>query len=193
MENAVVANEVIQEKDEIVKLASMAVTDRESFDRAGALMLHIKDLKKKIEASYGPIIDAAHKAHKAALAAQKEYLSPLESAEAALKKATAAWWAGEEAKRKAAEQKAREEAEAKRKEEEALNAALGLEDTVPTVADAPISAPADKGGIKFRDVWKFEIENEAALPRDYMEVARALKDQAQIPGVRVYCEKTSYA
>lgn len=52
-------------------------------------------------------------------------------------------------------------------------------------------------GISMREVWKFEITNEAMLPREYLmpdlkkigDVARAGKGVIPIPGVRIYAEQ----
>jgi Rad3-related DNA helicase len=57
-------------------------------------------------------------------------------------------------------------------------------------------APAPVAGTQTRTVWKFEIVDEAALPRAFMiadekrigEIVRQEKDQTNIPGVRVFAE-----
>jgi len=65
--------------------------------------------------------------------------------------------------------------------------------------DHPIVLPPDEKvkGISIREVWKFKIEDEKLIPREYLsvdeskigQVVRALKDATNIPGILVYAEK----
>jgi hypothetical protein len=63
---------------------------------------------------------------------------------------------------------------------------------VPAVMEKP-----QTDGLAMREVWEFEVSDPELIPRKYMcvdyvklgKVVRALKDQANIPGVRVYCRK----
>ena len=53
-------------------------------------------------------------------------------------------------------------------------------------------------GIQCREVWRYEVIDAAQVPREYLTidhtklggVVRALKGAAQIPGVRIWVERT---
>ena len=54
-------------------------------------------------------------------------------------------------------------------------------------------------GLGLRDNWKYEVTDAAKIPREYLviddrkigAVVRAMKLQANIPGIRVYNEPTA--
>ena len=126
-----------------------------------------------------------------------------------------------EAQAREAERKAREKAAAERRAADEAAAAGRAEEAAQLAAKAAaieaaaaakaetlaeraaavvapiISLEPDKAeGIATRKMWKFEIVNEAIIPRAYLKideskirsVVTAMKDQANIPGVRVYAE-----
>ena len=80
--------------------------------------------------------------------------------------------------------------------------------TQATVADAaplilaPVHAPVldRQAGQRFRENWKFAIEDAALIPREFLTVdekligaiVRTKKDATKIPGVKVWCERTGY-
>ena len=74
-----------------------------------------------------------------------------------------------------------------------------LETRAATVVAPVIQREAPKvAGLSTRDVWRFEVTDEALVPREYLSVderkirgvVNSLKGSARIPGVRVYCEKS---
>jgi hypothetical protein len=184
---------VNQEASDLAKIASQPVTDAVSYDMATSTLKAIKATLKKIEGIFDPLIKAQNDAVKAIRDEKKKHAEPLEAAEAMIKKSTAAYVAEQE-------RKAKEEAAARRKqqEEEAANlAALGINDEpVACAPDAPAVAKIE--GVSYRETWKFEITDQLALPRDYLvpneqaigAAVRSLKSMANIPGVRVWSEKT---
>lgn len=103
--------------------------------------------------------------------------------------AAAAGRAAEAAKLSAKAEKVEERAAAKVEAlqlQEAMVVAPVIQREAPKVA-----------GVSFRDVWKFEVTDPAAVPRQYLvidesrirKVVQALRGDADIPGVRVWCEK----
>jgi len=81
------------------------------------------------------------------------------------------------------------------KAEELLNAPVEVGPVVvPEVVVPVLSAPRVAGAGAMVTVWKFEITDAQAIPRQYLmvnesaigKVVQALKDQTNIPGVRVY-------
>lgn len=143
-----------------------------------------------------------------------QFTSRLMHAEGAVKRALLAY--SNEQDRIQRENRRKEE-ERQRKEEEKLRQASEdareagrddradiLEDRAESVAmapTAPVVSTPKVSGISTRPVWKFEITDPKLVPREYMTVdekkiggvVRALKDQAKIPGVRVYSQKTMSA
>lgn len=72
-----------------------------------------------------------------------------------------------------------------------IQAAMAIASQAAAEAEAPAAE-----GISKRTIWRFEITDEAALPREYLvpdekrigQVVRALKQDTKIPGVRVFAE-----
>jgi hypothetical protein len=200
--------EIREELEAVTVLAATPIVDEASYKRAAETLKSCKALQKKIEGFFAPLVAAANDTVKKIRDEMKRNLEPVLVVDAELRKSTAAWIAEQE-RQKAAEEhrrateaaKARQAAEEQRKAEADFLAEVGLADTVP---EAPIiiaeAVPEiEKAGIGYRENWKFIIENEDKIPREYMmvdekkigQVVRALKDQARIPGVRVYVEKSA--
>jgi hypothetical protein len=210
--------EIKAESTDLSVIAQAAIVDQASYDRATAAVQAAKGLLEKIGASYDPIIADAHKAHKSACDAKKAQAGPVEAFVSMLKGKLAAYYTAQEEKRKAAEQAAEEErrakeAEARRQAEEAQRAereaaeALGVAPEVvaaivveaaPVVVEAVAPTVALTGGVSYRTDWKAEVVDFAALPDAYKmanekainAMAAALKDKAEIPGVRFFSIKT---
>jgi hypothetical protein len=121
-----------------------------------------------------------------------------------------AWDAEQERIRR--EEQRRLEEEARKAEEERLLAAAAaawaagnVEESEAIIAEpivvTPIilakETPKMEGGPVYRTIWKFEITDATLIPRQYLTpdevkiggVVRALKNQANIPGVRIYSER----
>lgn len=94
-------------------------------------------------------------------------------------------------------EKLRQRAEENRKQaEETTNQAIDeAAKAEATLAPAPVVPEAPKTqGLSMRDNWCFEVEDPAAVPREYFiidevklgKVIRTLKGQITIPGVRIF-------
>lgn len=116
----------------------------------------------------------------------------------------------EEARQAAAALAAEAKAAAKAAEEEcnmeALEAAESMvvqaqmaeveADSIAFMSAVPVEAPQKLAGISTRTDWDFDIINPALIPVEYMivdekkirGVVKALKEQAKIPGVRVFAK-----
>lgn len=191
-------------------------------NQAGLLLANdfLKDLKRlgaKIDETFDPQIQKAHALHKSLLTEKKRLKDPLEVAERIVKPKIAAYIEEEDRKRQEAERvRWKAEEEARRIADQALDKASALDEKgdkgkadeiivkghakalevlekAPEVPEAPRAE-----GLSIREVWQFEIVNEAAIPREYLtpdtvkigRIVRALKHQANIPGVRTWSEKT---
>lgn len=154
-------------------------------------------------------------AKKSVMAFFAEPLDRLTKAESTIKRGLLAYKQEQDRKaaeerRKAAERQQREEERLRRQAEEAREKgkearAEILEERAAVRSMAPAetkTAAAPKvEGVSTRKVWRFDITDPAAVPEQYKiiderkigGVVRALKADANIPGVRVYSEDTMAA
>ncbi|MCF7949883.1 MAG: hypothetical protein K9M94_14945 [Spirochaetia bacterium] len=193
----------------IKKMESLTVTDDSQFKTAGEWLVKSKETKNLIEEKLGPELEAAKEKKRQAEKERKEvdnkikqFTDPLNRAENAVRKMIAAYQTEQEKKRRAEEEKRRKEAEKKRQEELKKREESG--DTTPVeedpIPEAPVAEKKEEPkveGVSFYEHWDFEIENEKAIPRQFLSVdeskirkyVKAMKIDAEIPGVRVYMEK----
>lgn len=192
---------------------AIRVIDAPSYALAAERVKGLASLKKHITDWFEPLVKQANQAHKALTGRRAEELKPIEAEEARLRREMTAWNA--EQQRRQREEEARLAAEAKRREEEfalqeaAMLQAQGVSEAeAMAVVEQAIAAPAPiitlptaapkVDGISYRSEWRWQVDNEAAVPREYLSVnekaiggvVRALKGATRIPGVRVWEEKT---
>lgn len=198
------ASVAVQTAQEIV------VKDDKSYTKTAAWVKDLKKIRKLIDETFDPHTKTAHGLWKGLIAEKKKHSEPLDEAEGIVKKKLSAYTAAQEKIRRAEEQRLREEAR-KKAEEEQLAAAQAAEEAgdveeaerlleeevVPEPVIMEDAAPKVEG-VSYRTVWKFRIRDEKRIPREYLsvdekkigQVVRALKDQAKIPGIEVYSEKS---
>jgi hypothetical protein len=187
---------------DITVLAKNPIIDQETYNQAADVMKSIKLLKSSVGDVFDPIVEAAHKAHKAATTKRGEFLKPLEDAEKIVKASMGAWIAEQERKARAAQMEDERIDREKQAAEAAELAALGLGEEAKAVADAPMVAPkpapaVDRGGVTFRENWTFEITDWKAIPMEYFTldetkvagIVRTMKGATNIPGIRAYAVK----
>lgn len=183
-----------------------AITTAEDYTRAGNILLTIKEIRKKIENTFRPIKQKMDAAKKEVLDQEKAADKPLAEAEAYIKPLISGYLAEQERIRKAEEDRLREIAR-KEEEERRLAEAIAAEQSgEKEVAEEIISAPVQPppvvvpktvpkvSGVSMMKQWKFRITDINKVPRQYLMVdeqkvggvVRALKDQANIPGIEVY-------
>jgi len=198
---------------------AVKVTDAETYTAAGSLWKAIGEMIKEVKDTFDPICEAQHLAHKKAVEKRAKYLDPLTAAQKSVKQLMSSYDLEQEKIRQAEQRRLEEiarkqaeeqalldaiaaEEEAKRngatKEEAAQESAAIMEEPIfvaPVVI--PKAVPKMQGGPVYRTVTKFRIVNEAIIPRQYLVpdmvkiggVVRALKNQANIPGIEVYEER----
>jgi len=161
------------------RAAAIQITNQPTYDGAVEFLKGVKDLRGEAEAHHRPVIDAAHKAHKAALEALKRIDGPLESAERAVKAKIGTWDMEQERIRRAEEDRLRREQELAREaelekqletaeqegatQEEVL---AMIEQTAFQAAAPPVVAPPTfqrAAGIQTRKQLKVRVTDEAAL------------------------------
>ena len=173
---------------------------------AGKFLLAVREMRRKVKAAFDPIVEAAHAAHKTAVAKRKEYLEPVERAERTVKRSIAAYLEAERRRReeehrrrvaaeiKAAEDRRLEEAAALEAQGMGHEAEAILEEPAEPVWVEPVEAPAAAKGVSARRDFDFEVVDPDLLPRRYLvpdlkairETVKRLGTQAEIPGIRVF-------
>lgn len=185
-----------------------SIVTPEQYAAAGELLVAIKDLRKGIAEHHAPMIEAAHRAHKEALAARKRLDDPLDQAERVVKPAMGSYVAEEERKRREVERVAQEAARKAEEDARLAEAEAAERAGDHAEADAMIQAPVvvppvvvpssvpKVAGVASVKVWKWRITNQALIPRQFFVldetkingVVRTMKNLAQIPGIEVYPE-----
>jgi hypothetical protein len=195
---------------------------QEALNRANAVVIHtgeqyssgaselqaIKGKWREVDEARKALLAPVNEAHARIQAFFRQPLEFLRQAEIILKRKLLAYSDEQDRIRREEQRKADEAArkERERLEAQAIKAALSgkvekaelLSERASTVVAPVIHREAPKvTGVNMRDVWKFSIEDEAAIPRAYLMVDESkirkhvanMKGDTQIPGVRVYCEK----
>ena len=186
----------------------ITISDTASYELAGQIVLRVKDLRKKINDAFDPIIAKAFATHREAKAQKTKVEAPLIEAESFIKPQIARWEREQEQKRRDAEEKARREAQEKAEQEQLARAEeaekrgdheeaehIIQQPIQPAPVVIPTEVPKIKG-ISIRQNWKARVVDETKVPREYLSVdmvklnglARAMKDQAKVSGVEFYSE-----
>ena len=177
---------------------AMAICDAETFIKATDFLLTIKALRTELDSTFDPVIAKAFAVHKEACTQKRRHEEPLAKAEAIIKSRIAHYHAGQAQQRLEAQRKAQEEAQLQealdaeaRGDQASADAALNGQGVV--AVQLPPETPKGEG-VSFRDQWDFEITDASKLPREYLvpdltkigQVVRAMKQDANIPGVKVF-------
>ena len=186
------------------------------YEEAGERLKAIKALSKKIDETFDPHIKRAFENHRALVAEKKTHQTPLQTAEALLKRAVLSYQVAEETKRREAEARAQEVARKEREklEERARKAeasgkvekAEALTIAAATVIQPTIASTTPKlAGISTRTSYRAEVVDKLELvkavaagtvPLNALDAnmpflnnqARAMKETLAYPGVKVVQE-----
>lgn len=159
--------------------SALKINDQPTYDRAVDFLKGVKALRNEAETHHRPVIDAAHKAHKAAVEALKRIDAPLEQAERAVKKTMGDWAAEQERLRREEEERLRleairqAEAEAEKQIEQAeaegaskaevlaMIEQVAMVPAPPPPTVAPTYKPA--AGVAVRKTWVAEVTSIRTL------------------------------
>jgi len=189
---------------------ALRVASNTDYEAAGEQVRHIARLKKELEATRKSMTAPLDDAKKRIMDFFRKPQQALEDAERAISRTMLAWKQEQDRARREAEAAA---AEAARKERERLEkqaaaaAKKGQDEKAAALNAAAVSMPAapvvhmaapTAAGVSTREVWHFEINDAAALPREFLipdekaigAMVRARKGDTNIPGVRVWAEET---
>lgn len=199
------------------KCLEIQILGQDDLTEANSLLKGIKGLRLEVDKEFDPGIQEAFAHHRTLVAQKRKWTDPLDQAERALKPKIAAYLIEQD---RLAQEAARREREAQDKmrkvadeasdaayekikngdldeaDDVVAGAAAKIEE-IQTARPAPILKPVATG-TSLRQVWTFEIMDPNAVPREYLlideqkirAIARAMKDQARIPGIRFYAEAT---
>jgi hypothetical protein len=203
----------------VERAVAVKVTDPNSYIIAGEMWKHLAEMEKEAKAALDPVVEAAFRSHKEAVALRTRILAPITEAKTYTKGQMEAWDAEQERIRLAEER--RLAAEAKRAEEEArLSEAVELEqagqkEEAEAVLAEPIVAPVViveravpkvAGGPSYRTIWDAQVVDLMALVKAVAsgtvsinalkadEVflrrqAQSLKETFKVPGCKAYSRR----
>ena len=158
------------------KAAALVIQDQDTYDQAAWLLKDLAALEGEIKAHHAPIKTAAYAAHKAAVAAEKKLLDPIERARQILVQSLVRWDQEQSRIRIALEAEVRKAAESLA-EEAVIQGAIAAEEMGATVEETngilntvvtfpvPQVAPTyqRQAGISTRQQWKAEVTDLKAL------------------------------
>ena len=199
--------------DVIAQANALIVTSNEQETRAVDFLKIVKNMQQEVNDTFGPIVEAAHAAHKEATTQRNKFLNPLLEAEKRIKRMVGDFRLEMERKRQEQERKIREEAEKKAEAERQRlakqaekAAAKGNEEKAAELqarseaVQAPVivveKQTVKQEGMGVRSVWKARIVNPALVPLAYCcpnekyisDLAKSTKGTLKIPGVEFYLE-----
>lgn len=188
----------------------ISVTSDADMEQAAALLREVKAVQKQAEAAQKSLTQPLEVEKKGIIAFFRDRITgKLDAYERRLKSLIVSYQQEQERIRREAQRKAEEAARKERERLERRAAAAEakgqaekaeqLAEQAQTVVAPVIQTEAPKvAGIATRSVWKYRIADPSALPREFLvpdekkigQVVRAMKGDAQIPGVEVYEEKS---
>ncbi len=193
------------------QLQAFAITTQTDYTQAGEYLKSVKSATKQLDDLRISMTKPLDESKKRIMDFFRKPLDILSRAEATLKRGMLGFQQEQEAKRKAEEARL---AELQRKEAEKLAKRAEKAEDKGNIARAeelrqqsqdvasitPIVAPTIQKveGATTKKVWKFEVIDERAIPREYLipdlvkigKMVRAGGDTLQIPGIKIYSEET---
>ena len=193
---------------------AIVVSDQESYNHAAKALASIAKTEKEVKAHHAPMKTTAHEAHRAAVAAEKKFLDPLNEAKKIIKSNIVQWTTAQAKIKLDEENRRRHEAE-KIEEEERLARAIKAEkdgqsktqvekilETPKEIITKPVEPTFEKSSsVITKTTWKAEVTNIIDLCQAVVDgkattdmisanmsvlnqMARQYKDELRIPGVK---------
>lgn len=200
---------IVEQAEEVSSLAAtFTIRTQQEYDKAGDYRKNIKGAIKQIEELRFSFTRPLDELKKKWMEFFNVPLTKLANGDRILEQGRLAYSREQERIRQEQERKLQAEAEKKRKEAlqkaEAARAAGNdakaekYEDKANGIVAPSLAPSVEKtAGIATRKFWKFEITNEAIIPRKYLtpnltligKEVRAAGDVLSIPGVKIYAEE----
>ena len=202
----------------LARARGLVITNQDELSVADEFRQDIKALLRSIDDAFDPQIEQAFALHRSLLAKKKEFAGPpLRALEIVNPRIAEYMKERDRARLQTERERQIKEQEAKRLAEIAVDKASELVDEGRAAeANVVLKEAALKAGeieasapevpekpladVSLRTTWDFEVVEAEKIPRKYMvpdlvtigKVVRAIKDQTDIPGIRVFA-KTSVA
>ena len=180
--------ELTSKTNELEKMAlEIVVSNDQELNGAGLFLTTLKALADEIKSTFKEPKEAAHKTHKAILAAEKKHLEPVERIDLNVRAKVSAYMI------------AREAIERKKQDDAKLAMAQTLEkagqgEMAMAVMDTNTTVEKPKlDGISTSKRYKFNVINRKAVPVEYytldmVKIGKVVRDKgmdANIPGIEV--------
>jgi len=186
----------------IGEMATIRIEDDKTAAQAGEFLRKNKETQKFVKDYFEDARASTYKAYKEVTDQIKFFVKKLEKAETAVKRKVSDYQMEQERIRREEERRLAEEAR-KKEEEQRLSQAIetGDEEALDAPIETPtikVGAPQKTEGISYVDKWTYEIQDVSQIPREFLipderkirSYVTNLKDRAEIPGVRIYKDKT---
>ncbi len=200
----------------LTRARGLVISSQEDLTAADQFRQDIKALLRSIDEAFDPQIEQAFALHRSLLAKKKEFAGPpLRALELINPKIAEYMKERDRARFQKERERQIKEQEAKRLAEIAVDKASELVDEGRAAeANAVLKEAALKAGeieasapeipekpladVSLRTTWDFEVVDAEKIPRKYLvpdlvtigKVVRAMKDQADIPGIRAFAKTT---
>jgi hypothetical protein len=202
---------ITDKRNHLLSLATaLTISDAKSYEFACELAKGISGLRTSIVDEFAEEKDRRYKAHRAVCDLEKRYLDGVVEPDKIVRGKISSWNEEQDKlqreQERLAREKAEEEAEERRLQEAIKAEAQGRPDVAQKILDAPaapvaITLPRTEtpkvSGLAMVTNWYFKVEDPKLVPDEYKtideskirKVVQALKENATIPGVRVFSRK----
>lgn len=175
---------VVKESEKaLIQAKGFHINTDDDYQWAIAMAKAFKELEKKVTDTFEPVRKKAYETYQLAQKQKKDYLEPIQEAQALLRRKMGAFQTLKEQQR--AEEEALLRAEAKTQ---------GLDESLVVLP------PKEKDeGVSYREVWEWKVTSFQQVPDEYKQLdegkigkaVRALKDRHGIPGIQAIMRKTA--
>lgn len=182
MEDVIERQEELKREVMTVSQTEITVVDQITYAAANDMIGRLQAIRKEVVARFAEPKRKAAEAHKAVCGLEKSFLEPVDEKIHLLKNSTTSWYAAEQRRIAAEEERRRKEVE----DMTALAAEAEASGDSDTAAEAVVAAVTEEAqttlmpkvkGTYMREVWKAEVVDLAALPRQYLIVNQGLLDK----------------
>jgi len=174
-------------------IETMEIDSNDAMEGAAEWLRKNKETQKFVKEFFEEDRKRTYDAYQAVTKEIKRFTDILTKAEKTVKRKMADYQMEQERIRREKEEQRRKEEEAKQIEAEKK----GKPAPPPAVTEAPVEEEEKLEGVSFVEVWTYTIEETDKIPREYMipdekkirDVVKAMKGDANIPGVKIYPDK----
>lgn len=182
---------------------SLEIQDQDAMAAAAEWLRKNKETQKFVKEFFEEDRKRTYDAYQAVTKEIKRFTDLLTKSEKSIKRKMADYQIEQERIRREEEEKRRKEEEKRLQEEEKKRKAAEKKGKMaplpspPVVIEAPAQEEEKLEGVSFVEVWTYTIDDTSKIPREYMipdekkirDVVKAMKGDANIPGVKIFADK----